>query len=101
MQLSNQTAIALLVVIELSVEFIADTVEQLLGQLPWITWWSTAQSYHIPDIVICLTMMGIIIAAIALIDPKPIDDFVKTIWQKIQHYRAVRKSKRFKQNNGN
>lgn len=96
MQLSNQTAIALLVVIELSVELIADTVEQLLGQLPWITWWSTAQSYHIPDIVICLTMMGVIIAAIALIDPKPIDDFVKTIWQKIQHYRAVRKSKRLK-----
>lgn len=90
MQLNNQTAIALLVVIELSVEFIADTVEQTLGSLPWMTWWRVAQSYYVPDFVICLTMMAIIITAIVMLEPQTIDNSVKAIWRKIRYYRAKR-----------
>lgn len=91
MQLNNKTAIALLVVTELCVEFIADAVENTLGHLPWMAWWRVAQSYYVPDFVICLTMIAIIITAIVMLEAQTIDNSVKAIWRKTRCYRAKRK----------
>lgn len=97
MQLNNQTAIAFLVLVEMSVEFIADTVESALARLPWPSWWLTAQNYHVPDIAICFTMMGMIIAAIGLLEPKIFEDFAKSLWRKSLALIAVVRHKRLKQ----
>lgn len=96
MRLNNHTAIALLVVVELSVELIADTVEQVLAQLPWKSWWVVAQGYYVPDFAICMTMMGIILAAIALLELQNIEDAIKSLWRKFRFFWVLRKYKRLR-----
>ncbi len=86
MQLNNKTAIALLVVIELLVEFIADSVERTLSSLPWMQWYAHAQQYQIPDVLICYTMIAIMITAIAMLEPKAIDDAILSIWKLTKKY---------------
>lgn len=96
MKLNNHTAIALLVVIELSVELIADTIEQTLSHLPWLYWWEAAHNYYVYDYVFCMTLMSIIITAIVLLDPKTIEYIAKGIWRKCQVFWLTKKHKRLK-----
>lgn len=98
MQLDNKAAIAILIAIEMSVEFIANMLEHTFSRLPWSSWWLTAQRYHVPDIAICVVMMAMIIVAIALLEPKTFQDFAKSFWQKCLVFLAVVKHKRLKKN---
>ncbi len=101
MKMNNHTALAMLVVTELSVELIADVIEQTLGSFPWMRWYMSLQHYHVPEVVFCYTMMGTIIAAMVMLEPKLIEDFMLSVWKKLKAlsskyyswYRSKRKQK--------
>ncbi|MBS9781912.1 MAG: hypothetical protein KGV56_05390 [Gammaproteobacteria bacterium] len=101
MNINNHTALAMLVVTELSVELIADVIEKTLGNLPWMHWYMNLHYYRIPEIIFCYAMMGTIIAAMVMLEPKLIEDFMLSVWKKLKAlsskyyswYRSKRKQK--------
>lgn len=86
MQLDNRQAIFLLICLELSVELSSDIIREQASKLPWPVFSKT-----VSDGLVCLVLMALIITAIAMIEPEPIEIYYQKFWRKIRvFYRVIK-----------
>lgn len=77
MQWDNRQAILLLIALELSLELSADIIREQAANLPW-----PMLSQPVADGLICMVLMSLIVTAIALLEPRVIEQILISLWNK-------------------